>query len=154
MTSSPNLLFATFWQRLLARIADYCILGLPITIGWANYQPRVGSSDWPLDALLVVSIGFVLYEILLIAFLGQTLGKRVVGIAVIGPGGDVPGLRRSLVRWLSATALNIIPFLGFFVFGRIIWDPQRQGLHDKLAGTWVIVARKSNLASSSPTVAP
>lgn len=52
--------------------------------------------------------------------------------------------RRQLVGRYLAYYVSMIPlFLGFFWIG---WDKRKQGFHDKLAGTVVVVGKPSWLA--------
>src|SRR4051812_32092180 len=67
---------------------------------------------------------------------GQTVGKRVMGIRVIDfdTGGTI-GYGRAAIRYF-ARILSAIPcLLGFFW---MLWDPQSQTWHDKLAGSVVV----------------
>lgn len=65
---------------------------------------------------------------------GQTAGMRVMRLSVTDGSGNRPRLARSLVRligmWLAA-----IPLMAGYAL--ILVDGRRQGLHDKLAGTFV-----------------
>jgi uncharacterized RDD family membrane protein YckC len=122
-----------------------------------------GLSDLGLLGILV----YLLYFGLLDAT-GGTLGKRAFEIRVIDAAGRAPGLRRGFLRhpWVALYALaNLIPLVGGlvgsveFVLGSLLlgllvpivcfvgsivdglWmldDPDRQTLHDKLAGTYVV----------------
>jgi uncharacterized RDD family membrane protein YckC len=47
---------------------------------------------------------------------------------------------RSLLRFLSYWISAIPLFLGFFW---VLWDPKRQGWHDKIAGTQVMYIPKN-----------
>ncbi|WP_016881263.1 MULTISPECIES: RDD family protein [unclassified Rhodococcus (in: high G+C Gram-positive bacteria)] len=93
----------------------------------------------------VLLLGFPVYEVLMTALTGATVGKRLVGIRVVD---------QSTARNLSfgaAFVRQVIPFAGFLVlvFGGVIvylspiFDNSRrmQGWHDKAAGDLVIVAR-------------
>ena len=70
-------------------------------------------------------------------FLGATVGKIVMGLRVVGPGGSPVGFWRSLRRvigyFISAFALG----LGFLW---VIVNKRRHGWADKLAGTSVVYA--------------
>lgn len=88
----------------------------------------------------------VTYELLLIALLGQTVGCLVVGVKVVRAEDlAVPGLWRALRRVVVVDLAGLVPVIGFVllvvVFAWMLWDPRRQGLHDKAAGTIVIDLR-------------
>lgn len=69
---------------------------------------------------------------------GQTPGKKLLGLQVVGPDGDNPSFFRALWRetvakWLSS-CLCAIGYLW------MLWDPDQQAWHDKLAATTVVSA--------------
>lgn len=82
---------------------------------------------------LVMSI---LYYVGLQGYMGQTLGKKVMGIRVVDEKGQKPSyftffLREIIGKFVSA----IILLIGYFM---ILWDSKKQGLHDKIASTYVV----------------
>jgi uncharacterized RDD family membrane protein YckC len=87
-------------------------------------------------AVVVLALG--VYATLCHALAGATLGKRLVGLRVVGPDGARPTLARSATRSalavLSAAALGLGFLLALFV-------PSGRGLHDLLARTWVVDAQ-------------
>ncbi len=69
---------------------------------------------------------------------GQTLGKRLAGIRVAdattgGPIGRGRALIRHIGRWVSLIAFG----MGYLW---MLWDPERQTWHDKMAGSIVVRA--------------
>lgn len=81
-----------------------------------------GGDSW---ATLAV---FAIEQILLVGTLGYSIGHRVMGIAVIKPGGGAPGPLAALVR--SVLLCLVIP--------AVIFDPDQRGLHDKAMNTLLI----------------
>ena len=86
---------------------------------------------------------FVLFEVTH----GTSLGKRLLGLTVHGPGGaPKPDLKQSAIR-NSFTLLAVVPYIGHllaFVAYVIIAvtissSPTRQGKHDELAGGTQVV---------------
>ena len=83
---------------------------------------------------------------------GQTVGKRIVGIEVVAAGTAVPpSWSRATLRWLTAYApLIAVVALGSWslvlvgsawsvaVYLPILWDRNGQGLHDRVANTYVL----------------
>ena len=132
--------YAGFWMRFVAWIIDQiCVaLGLwgifsllrllyPATL----YQQVSGATT--------IFILLALYYVILTAVRGQTVGKIALGIRVVGKDGEAPGLGYAVLRevvgkFISAIAL----FLGFLWIG---CDKEKQGWHDKIAGTRVIKIR-------------
>jgi uncharacterized RDD family membrane protein YckC len=88
---------------------------------------------------------FVLFEVTH----GSSLGKRLLGLTVHGPGGvSKPDLKQSAIR-NSFTLLAVVPYIGHllaFVAYVIIAvtisaSPTKQGKHDELAGGTQVVKR-------------
>ena len=93
--------------------------------------------------LLVFAAVGVLYEVIMIALKGQTLGKMATSIKVVrADNGQLPGWGKAIGRWIIPTVLGVIPFVGWLlsllVYISLLWDRARQGWHDKAAGTLVI----------------
>jgi uncharacterized RDD family membrane protein YckC len=86
----------------------------------------------------VVTLALGVYGTLCHALAGATLGKRLVGLRIVGPDGERPTLARSAARSalavLSAAALG----LGFLL---ALFTPTGRALHDLLARTWVVDAQ-------------
>lgn len=142
-------------QRLLARIVDTLIVGVPV--GLVRSEADAVTVLW-LAALLF------LYESVQLAFWGRTLGKRFAGIAVVPAGSaeaadavetaeagaGVPGLGvfRAMVRTAvyalpiaarPVTVLGVVAGLFWVVNAAALFEgTRRQALHDRLAGTLVI----------------
>jgi uncharacterized RDD family membrane protein YckC len=94
-----------------------------------------------------LAIGAVLTTLVIIGYytffwtlVGFTPGKAILGLKVARKNGSKVSFGRALVRffayWISAIPL----FLGFFW---VLWDPKRQGWHDKIAGTQVFYTPKN-----------
>jgi uncharacterized RDD family membrane protein YckC len=66
---------------------------------------------------------------------GQTLGKKALGIRVVdfNTGGPIGG-GRGFLRYIGRIPSSIF-FLGYLW---MLWDPQKQTWHDKIAGTVVV----------------
>lgn len=83
--------------------------------------------------------GFV-YFIAFWTLTGQTVGMRIMRLRVIDADGVRPGFKRSVVR-LVGMLLAAIPFMAGYAL--ILFDRRRQGLQDKLAGTFVTYVSSS-----------
>jgi uncharacterized RDD family membrane protein YckC len=85
----------------------------------------------------------VVYESLLVALLGCTLGKLALGLRVV----DLTGRRAS---WITALVRSLALLVSVIVLGLGVWwtlfDRTKRGLHDHLAGTYVIRRGRSQLA--------
>jgi uncharacterized RDD family membrane protein YckC len=68
---------------------------------------------------------------------GATLGKRLVGIRVVGPDGGPPSPARSAIRSLLAVGSAAFLGLGFLL---ALFTRTGRALHDLVARTWVVKA--------------
>ena len=90
------------------------------------------------------------YFVLFWSTAGQTPGMRLMGLRVMTPNGEHPGVARSVVRVIGL-GLAILPlFLGFLP---VLVDARRRGLHDFLAGTVVLYAEQELPPTPQPAAA-
>jgi hypothetical protein len=64
-----------------------------------------------------------------------TLGKRAMGIKVVDEYGNRIGFGRATGRYYSKIVSTIIFSVGYMMAG---WTERKQGLHDKMAGAFVV----------------
>ena len=154
-----TLVLATPRRRLVGRLIDLVLL-----IGATTIAVGLGLGGTVLSALrgdaagigiavgtLVVTIVVagvlvlfaVIYEGVMIARTGRTVGKRLVGVKVVRrDNGERPGWASSLARWAVPYLLLLVPVVGWVLslvaYISLLWDPQRQGWHDRLASTLVV----------------
>ena len=65
---------------------------------------------------------------------GQTIGKRLLGLRVVGADRQPPSMRQAALRWFAAVGFAPIG-LGFLW---AIWQSEKRGWHDFVARTWVM----------------
>ena len=94
-------------RRILATIVDGLIFGGLYTVMVILFGTisSVGSANWngsmPTLPTLLYGVIIVLYYILLEGYLGQTVGKMLLGIKVVREdNGEVPGLGGATIRTL------------------------------------------------------
>ena len=69
---------------------------------------------------------------------GQTIGKMALGIRVVDiAGGGSIGYPRACARTFGRIASALVLYLGYFW---MLWDPEKQTWHDKIAGSVVVPA--------------
>jgi uncharacterized RDD family membrane protein YckC len=117
---------------------------LPRLAGWIIDGVIIGIVNRAVDSFTTAGIGVMLGFVVQLAYSvyfiasgsGQTPGMRIMNIRAIDAttGGRVdPGraIARSLISIVSGTV---------FVLGYLwmLWDPERQTWHDKVAGTYVV----------------
>jgi uncharacterized RDD family membrane protein YckC len=118
-------------DEVFVRVVAFCAvfaLGLRHQIG--------GRILW-----LLLAVGY--YAVLNGSEMGQTFGKRLFGIQVrdaTGEGGTI-GVGRAGLRFVTVGLFRIVLFFGLFTLLDglwPLWDPRRQALHDKIAGSVVV----------------
>jgi len=137
---------AGFWIRAVAATIDCLIvfvtqlllggaLGVAVTLitggpdAWMTAVLQTGTS------LFGLTLG-TLYYVGLTGYCGQTLGKLALGLKVVRTDGGPVGYSRAALRE------TLGKFLSAFLFGvgflMIAWSRNKEGLHDKIAGTCVV----------------
>jgi hypothetical protein len=122
-----------------------------------------GLFAWLGDTMDELGLAFgwgALYFSFLVAWKnGRTIGKRLFGIRIVRLDGQPISWFLAFERPGGYAAGLATGFLGFL---QIFWDPNRQGIHDKIAGTVVVregrKARPAKPSADSPgephTVSP
>lgn len=122
---------ASFGMRLLAVLVDSIVLAVAGAVVRAVFGLALGT-------LVSIVLGLAYFAYLEGSPSGQTVGKHVVGIRVVDASTAGPIDRgRALVRYLGRILSSIPCGLGYFW---MLWDPQKQTWHDKIAGTVVVPA--------------
>ena len=116
--SSPR---AGFWERMGAAFLDVVLLG--VIAAFADLK-----MPWTFLIALAYFAGFWTWK-------GTTVGGTVLGLKVVRLDGQPLAFIVALVRALAAGFSIIVLFLGFLW---IAWDPEKQGWHDRIAGTVVV----------------
>lgn len=107
----------------------------------------------PTTAVLVASsLLALLYLVPSTALTGRTLGKRMRGVKVLRSNGEAltwwPAFSRYLLPVAVATALFYSPPGLLLALGSVLWwlwDPNRQGSHDRISKTIVVSAPVARL---------
>jgi uncharacterized RDD family membrane protein YckC len=137
---------ASFGRRIAGLFLDQVITTVPVfAVFYAlGYAPREaithGRVLW--FTVAVTAVG-VIYETVGIWRWGRTIGKLATGTRVVsivdGRGLDFTrALQRSLVPTTLGAIPRVGPFLGVGVYVWAFFDPLRQGVHDKAAGSLVV----------------
>ncbi len=135
---------AGFWIRVVASLLDSFLLGavqfaLSLLIGLiigmlgiaTEGDAAVNTVIWLFGASLSIS-----YAVFFTGYCGQTPGKMALRIKVIRTDGSQIGYGRAALREVLGKFISgILLGIGYLM---IIFDSQKQGLHDKIADTYVI----------------
>jgi uncharacterized RDD family membrane protein YckC len=129
-------------RRVLAIIVDSIVLGLifgVMSIFFGTTSASGGSVGASVNGVpaLVTFVVFLLYFTLLEGYLGQTVGKMLLGIKVVREdNGEVPEVGPAIIR----TLLRIVDGLFFYLVGfiAVLASAKRQRLGDMAAHTLVV----------------
>jgi uncharacterized RDD family membrane protein YckC len=140
-------------QRLLARLIDTLIVGLPVALIARAALPEAAYGAQPAETATAVGVAalYVLYDTVQLSLWGRTAGKRLAGIRVVSAGGQGRiGVSRAVLRaavFALPIAARPVPVLGviaglFWVANAaLVMEPvRRQAMHDRLALTSVVRA--------------
>jgi len=132
--------YAGFWIRLGAGVIDLLVLALLSgTILFAS-----GSPSLLIISALIISFA---YFVGFWTWRGQTPGKMAVGIKVIRTDHSTVNWRCALRRCLGYITSTLILFVGFIW---IAFDARKQGIHDKIADTYVVKLPVRQVAFTGP----
>ncbi|MBN1691847.1 MAG: RDD family protein [Dehalococcoidia bacterium] len=152
--------YAGFWIRLAAALIDfliliaglyilYCVIsqsffwifpnvpGVIATFGSiAAGAPLSTGAIWlSATLLLALLVANTIYFVACAAASGQTVGKLSLGIKIIRTDSSPLDLRYSFIRFLGGMLCVATLGIGFIV---IAFDSHKQGMHDKMADTYVV----------------
>jgi uncharacterized RDD family membrane protein YckC len=137
--------YARFGKRFMAKIVDtfaiyFVTLGLDMIISaGSGTNARIN----PAFALLLMAVNLTVsfaYPIFFLGKWGQTLGKMAAGIKVVTPEGTSISYGKAAGRVLAEIVTGFTFGIGYLM---VLWDPERRALHDRIAGTRVIVVLRS-----------
>ena len=130
-------------RRIVATIVDGLIFGALFTVMSMLFGniTDVGFANWngsmPALPSLLYAVIVVLYYILLEGYLGQTIGKMVLGIKVVREdNGEVPGLGGATIRTLFRIVDGLFSYLVAFI--AVLISGKNQRLGDMAAHTLVV----------------
>ena len=130
-TSERQQKFAGFWIRLVASIIDALILSLVDLLPLYILGPT-------LDLFISLIIGSAYSICFWVWQNGQTPGKMLLRIRVIRTDGSPLTWRNAILRYLGYFVSAFFLLMGFLW---IAFDARKQGWHDKIAETYVIIVR-------------
>lgn len=132
-TATMTLEKVGFGTRFVAFIIDAILLGVINQIVASVF----GGGDPTRVGGLTTLIGIAYVVGLWTYWGGQTVGKKAMGIKVVKADGTPFGLVPAIIRYVGYIISGIVILLGFIW---ILFDPDKQGWHDKIAGTYVVKA--------------
>ncbi len=154
---------AGFWIRLLAYFIDSLILGIvnavlvtvPV-LAWLSEEGLLQaalSGTPPAQPVRIEPLFIAVFAILVLLSIaisifyviggpakkGGTLGKRMLGLRIYTADGVTPiGCGPSFLRFIGYIVSGLIFYIGFIM---IAFTDRKRGLHDMIAGTYVVRER-------------
>lgn len=134
-------------RRLCAAVID-SIITAPLLVALQLLLPRHA------DMIAMVALRG-LYEVVLVARSGQTVGKAVVGTKIVMlADSSIPSPRTAAIRWIVSGGFMffgriaveplgfVLGLMGIVVLIPILQPPLHRGLHDRCAGTVVTLSTR------------
>ena len=127
---------AGFWIRVVAYIIDAIIVG--IVVGLINailFRGNVQAAQG--TGLVASAVYFTWLWSTSSPWPGRTVGMQILNLRVIKTDGSTLSPSQAFIRWVGLFISFLVIFIG------VIWvafDPNKQGWHDKIAGTYVVRA--------------
>jgi uncharacterized RDD family membrane protein YckC len=158
-TDAIALEFAGFWRRFAAFIIDAIAISIltSIVLPFHNIPHFWNNvSAWYFFPLMAINnflstLITIAYPVVFWTWRGQTPGKMVMNIKVIRTDGSNITLGYALLRYLGYIVCCLTIGIGFLW---IAFDARKQGLHDKIADTYVVKLPTPALRSAIPAAKP
>ncbi len=131
MVNMKNPSYAGFWIRFAAALIDTLVIGIPASILQFGLIFATGSNSM----MYVIELAAAALIIYLDGIKGGTPGKLILGMRIVNEKGDYIGIPMAILRYIGKILSTIILLIGYLM---IAWDSRKQGLHDKIAKTFVV----------------
>lgn len=133
-TTAPTTEKIGFLTRVLAFIIDAVLLG--VVNGILTAVLFGGDMGQGQGLGTIIGLAYYVY-FWSSAGGGQTLGMKALGIRVVKTDGTALSVTGAIIRYVGLIIAFVVLFIG------VIWvafDANKQGWHDKIAGTYVVKA--------------
>lgn len=148
---NPNIIYAGFWRRFGAQMVDGILVLVIIAaasamlLGTTGFEPEALANPQANPIPMWFTVLQFVVPILLISYFWKkfraTPGKMLFRCEVVDVNThEAISLGKGVLRNLAYYVSMIPLFLGYFW---VIWDPKKQGFHDKIAKTVVLVKHPS-----------
>jgi len=146
--------WAGFLRRANAFVIDcgviFCLEVVMFTLAYIGYKVGLAAHGKTVRLNNVISlIGWLVwggiglsaaYFVVFHGIDGKTIGKRILGLRVVGSMQGAVTFTQAFVRWLAMASFAPIG-LGFLW---VLWSREKRAWHDLLARTWVIRAKPTS----------
>jgi uncharacterized RDD family membrane protein YckC len=154
ITSAPgSMRYGGFWIRVLAKIIDGVIIGIPVMVLYLIAMFGFGMNSFmtpgqvPDIAMILSSVGLQLgvqvigivlggvYNVIFVVKYGATPGKMIVGLRIIMANGDRLTVGRAIGRYFGEMVSGMACYIGYIL---VVFDDQKRSLHDMMCNTRVV----------------
>lgn len=133
-SAATGVAYSGFWRRFVAVLIDGIIIGIVMS-ALSALIPSLKSADLGSQYSTVQFILLTAYSVVLLSLWQATVGKKVMGVIVTAEDGSKAPVGKLVVRELMKLVSAAILLIGYLM---MLWDPRKQTLHDKAAGTVVV----------------
>lgn len=145
---------AGFWIRLAAFYLDGIVIAIILVIplallaiSWKDFFELLRLSQFDKKQELFIELAILPFALFLSAVLvnkfGATPGKMLLGLKIVNQEGSKPSFKSSVLREVVGRVLSVITLgVGYLI---ALFDKEKRTLHDRLAGTRVILSRPVGL---------
>jgi len=130
--------YAGFWIRVGAYIIDAVILTviqLLVIIISGGFDALLTGTTNTIPSLISILISFLYFAGMESSSKQATLGKMALGLKVTDLHGQQISFAKATGRYFAKILSAIILLIGYIM---VAFDSKKQGLHDKLANTYVL----------------
>jgi uncharacterized RDD family membrane protein YckC len=153
VASGGQTTYGGFWIRVVARLLDGLVVGIPFAILFGIIAVAFGASANSSNQgtqqagtaifggafvllYLIAIVVSVVYWIYFWGSSGQTIGMRVLRLRVVDADNGAPiGYGRAAIRFLMSIINSLACYIGWIW---VAFDARKQGWHDKVANSVVI----------------
>lgn len=139
--------FGGFWIRVGAYFIDLVVLIIPILLISFLFRAVTPAADEMeqvivevMDSILSLVVWWIYFAVLHSSKWQATVGKKAVGLKVVDENGNRISFGRATGRYFAEFISAFILAIGYMMVG---WSKKKQGLHDMIAGTYVIRAENA-----------
>lgn len=134
-----SITYAGFWIRAAAFIIDLLIAGAIASvisrILFGNYNMYDDPGNDPGPCAVPLTVNWIYFAWQESSIRQATIGKLAVGVKVCTETGERLTFANATGRYFAKILSAIIVLIGFLM---VVFDKKKQGLHDKLAKTFVV----------------
>lgn len=134
------------WRRLVGFLIDWMVLVMIALVVASMLRIDLGAGDalrLPTSVRVIQGLVAAVYRIGFTVARGQTPGKMLIGTKVVMQRtAEIPGLGPASMRWVIPGVFVFLPgvsVVAAVIYGWLLFDSQRRGLHDKAARTVVVL---------------